>query len=152
MKCKYGNLWLTGTPWQEDCGAVQLSAQQLASVIPLIGAASPSVRGMGNVVDTLPVPIILQLASELDVLRYIAELPWLLPNSGTLLLSEQIGTVKLEILYATAIWTGVQRSRSGTAAILTYNFTVKGPPTFTVTGSAPLDLADESGSSLTTET
>ena len=151
MKCKYGDMWLTGTPWQEDCGAVQWSAQQAVSLIPLIGGVSPSLRGMGNVADQLPVPVVLQLGNEMDALRYVAELPWLVPKQGALLFTEQVGTTKLSILYATAVWNGVQRQRSGAAVILIYNFTVKGPPTFTVAGDAPLDLAAESGETLTTE-
>lgn len=127
MKCKYGDVWLTGTPWQEDCGAVQWSAQQLVQVTPLIGGVTPHIAGRGNLTDRIPVPIILAVADSDAALRYCAELPWLLPTEGVLRFEEGASLV---ISYASAVFNTVTRRRIGLSVELVFDFTVTGPPTF----------------------
>jgi hypothetical protein len=127
MKCKYGDVWLTGTPWQEDCGEVQWSAQQLVQVTPLVGGVTPHIAGRGNLADRIPVPIILSLADTATALRHCAELPWLLPTEGILRFEEG----SLVIQYAKAAFNTVTRRRSGLSVELVFDFTVSGPPTFT---------------------
>lgn len=126
MKCKYGDVWLTGTPWQEDCGEIQWSAQQLVQVTPLIGGVTPSVVGRGNTADRIPVPIVLSLTDSAAALRHCAEIPWILPKDGALRFEEGSFT----ILYPKAAFNSVTRRRNGNSVLLVFDFTVTGPPTF----------------------
>lgn len=151
MKCKYGDRWLTGTPWQEDCGSVLWSAQQLVNVAPIFRAGTPNIRGRGNVTDILPVPIVLQLSSPLEALAYLAELPWTLADSGELRFEEILGVDRLTIVYPTAAWQGVDRQRIGECAVeLTYQFVVSGPPTI-VTDQPAITLETDTGLPITDE-
>lgn len=129
MKCKYGDTWLTGTSWKEDCGEVEWSADQDVNVVPLIGRATPYLSGRGNVRDTLPVPISLSFQSAEAALQYCAALPWQLPQDGVLRFEEGL----LSIVFSKAAFNNVTRKQNGTRVDAVYEFTVPGPPT--VTGS-----------------
>ena len=151
MRCKYGNVWLTGLPWYEDCGEVIWDAAQAVDVKPLVRSSEPYIRGMGNRTESLPVPVILQAPSELDALRYIADLPWTLPDNGSLVFIEQFGTVKLTITYTKAAFQKVTRRRVGVSVEAVYSFIITGRPTFETDGAAPLRITTEDGNYLTTE-
>lgn len=151
MRCKYGDIWLTGLPWNEDCGEIVWSASQLVEVTPLVRAVTPFLAGRGNVAEQLPVPIVIQNNDVLDALQYIVELPWLLPSEGTLVFVETTPTNELTITYPLAAWNGVQRQRIGSALVLTFNFTITGPPEFSYAAPSGLNLKTESGKSLLTE-
>ena len=124
MKCKYGDTWLTGTPWQEGCGEVEWSADQAVDVVALIGAAAPLVAGRGNVADKVPVPITLNFPSAEAALQFVATLPWSLPADGELRFEEG----SLVVVYPKAAFENVKRQRRGTAVDLVFEFTVAGPP------------------------
>ena len=124
MKCKYGDVWLTGTPWQEGCGEVEWSADQAVDVTALIGAVTPHIAGRGNVADKVPVPISLSFPSAEAALQFCAELPWQLPADGELRFEDGI----LVIVFPKAAFTNVTRQRRGTAVDLEFEFTVTGPP------------------------
>ena len=124
MKCKYGNTWLTGTPWQEGCGEVEWSADQVVDVVPLIGAPTPYLAGRGNVSDKVPVPIRLSFQSAEAALQYCAELPWQLPADGALRFEDG----SLVIVFPKASFTNLKRQREGTSVELVFEFTVTGPP------------------------
>lgn len=124
MKCKYGNTWLTGTPWQEDCGEVEWSAEQLVDVVPLIGGPTPHLAGRGNVSDRVPVPISLTFPTAEAALQFCAQLPWQLPKDGELRFEEG----SLVIVFPKAAFNNVTRQRRGTMVSLVFEFTVTGPP------------------------
>lgn len=124
MKCKYGNTWLTGTPWQEGCGEVPWSADQAVDINALINAPTPYVAGRGNVADKVPVPITLSFPSAEAALQYCAELPWQLPADGELRFEEG----SLVIVFPKAAFNNVKRQRNGTSVELLFEFTVTGPP------------------------
>ena len=125
MKCKFGNYWITGTPWQESCGEVEWSAEQLVEVVALIGAATPLVKGRGNVSDSVPVPVSMTFPTAEAALQHCAELPWLLPADGELRFEEN----SLVIVFPKAAFNGVKRKRRGGASVdLVFEFTVTGPP------------------------
>ncbi len=126
MICKYGDVWLTGTPWQEGCGEVEWSAEQAVEITALIGAATPRVVGRGNVQDSVPVPITLSFQTAEGALRYCAELPWLLPADGALRFEEG-DTI---IVFPKAAFKDVKRQRRGTSVDLLFEFAVTGPPVF----------------------
>ncbi len=151
MRCKYGDIWLTGLPWNEDCGEIVWSASQLVEVTPLVRAVTPFLAGRGNVAEQLPVPIVLQSDDVFTALRYIIELPWLLPTQAALVFIESAEGNTLTITYPLAAWNGVQRRRLGTALELTYNFTITGPPTFEFADQSVLNLTTESSESIFTE-
>lgn len=144
-------VWLTGVPWQEDVGEIQWRGQQLASVTPLIGSATPSIRGMGNFTDTLPVPVSLSFADDLSALRYCAEVLWILPRHGELVFIDQRDSAMLTITYPRAAFQNVDRKRIGTAVDLLFTFVVKGPPAFELVSDAPARIYTESGTPITTE-
>jgi hypothetical protein len=124
MKCKYGDTWLTGEPWQEGAGKVEWSAAQLVDVVAIIGAPTPKITGRGNVSDRVPVPVSREFATPEDALEFLVELPWLLPAQGELRFEEG----SLVVVFPVAAFTGVKRSRNGVAVSLVYEFTVAGPP------------------------
>lgn len=124
MNCKYGDIWLTGAPWQEDAGAVDWTAEQLVDVVALIGADTPKIKGRGNVADRVPVPIVRNFATPEAALQFIAELPWQLPKDGELRFEE--GT--LVMVFPKAAFTGLKRSRKGVSVDVVCEFTVSGPP------------------------
>jgi hypothetical protein len=125
MKCKYGDIWLTGTPWQEGAGAVEWTAEQLVDVVSLIGANTPKISGRGNVADRVPVPLVRNFNTPEDALQFIAELPWQLPKDGELRFEE--GT--LVVVFPKAAFTGLKRRRTGVSVDVVCEFTVSGPPT-----------------------
>ena len=141
-------MWLTGTPWQEDCGTVLWDAQQLVNVTPIFRAATPNIRGRGNITEVLPVPIVLQLESQLAALAYVAALPWTLPESGELRFEEQIGPDRLTVVYPAAAWQGVRRVRNSSAVELVYQFVITGPPEI-VTDQPAITIETESGLPIT---
>lgn len=124
MKCKYGDVWLTGTPWQEDCGEVAWSADQEVDVMAIIDAATPRITGRRNVADSVPVPISRTFSSAEEALQFCAELPWQLPAQGTLRLEEG----GLVVVFPAAAFKNVKRQRQGLLVQVTYEFTVAGPP------------------------
>lgn len=124
MKCKYGNTWLTGTPWQEGVGEVEWSADQAVDVVPLIDAPTPYLAGRSNVADKVPVPITLSFPNAEAALQYCAELPWQLPADGELRFEDG----SLVIVFPKAAFNGVTRRRRGTSVELVFEFTVTGPP------------------------
>lgn len=124
-------VWLTGVPWQEDVGEIRWQGQQPPSVVPIIGSAAPSIRGMGNFSDTLPVPVSLSFDDDLSALRYCAEILWVLPRHGELVFIDQRQNAMLTITYPRAVFQNVERKRTGASVDLLFNFIVKGPPTFT---------------------
>jgi hypothetical protein len=155
MRCRYGTgdeaTWLTGLPWQEDVGEIQWQGQQATSATPIIGSATPSIRSLGNAADTLPVQIVLGFDSELEALRYCAEILWDLPGAGQLVFIDQAGTEQLTITYPKAVFANVTRNRKGRSVHLAYNFIVTGPPSISVVSDAPLRIYSESGQPITTE-
>lgn len=156
MRCRYGTgpaaTWLTGLPWQEDVGEIQWQGQQATSATPIIGSATPSIRSFGNATDTLPVQIVLGFDSEIEALRYCADILWSLPGSGQLVFIDQTGTQQLTITYPKAVFQSVIRKREGRTVHITYNFLVTGPPSNSVVSNAPLRIYSESGQPITTET
>lgn len=156
MRCKYGTgseaTWLTGTPWQEDVAPITWQGQQLVSTKPLIGRATPSIRSLGNAADQLPLTIVRQFPTELDAIRFCAEILWELPASGELTLIDQTATDQITITYSAAAFQSVTRQRQGLAVLITYTFLVGGPPTITAISDAPLRINTESGTYITTET
>lgn len=125
MKCKYGDTWLTGTPFHEGCGLVEWTAEQLVDVVALIGANTPKISGRGNVADRVPVPVVRNFATPEIALQFIVELPWLLPKEGTLRFEEE----GLVVVFPKAAFSTVRRSRVGVSARMVFEFTVSGPPT-----------------------
>lgn len=152
MKVKYGDVWLTGVPWQEDAGVVQWNAQQVVQNQPLLRGTAPFIAGRGNVSDTLSLPIHRSFGTNLAALKHQAELPWNLPNHGTLILYEQEGSDVMTVTYSRAAFNGVTRRRVGQTGIeISINFLVKGSPTVETTSAAAFELYTESGQTLTTE-
>lgn len=151
MRCKYGDHWLTGTPWNEDCGEVGWSAQQVTEVVPLVGAQTPFLAGHGNASEQISVPIILQEDDTLAALHYLVSLPWTLPTEDTLIFVEETSSNKLTITFPLAAWTGMQRKRIGSAIEVTYTFVVTGPPTYAWQDTSGLKLYSEDGQPLLTE-
>lgn len=152
MKCKYGDVWLTGLPWQEDTGGVQWSGQQAVQVDDLLRAATPFIAGRGNVVDNLTVPIVRTFGTAHAAARLLAEQIWDLPADGELVFYVTEGDSVLVITYPKAAWSNLTRRWLGQTALqLNFTFTVTGPPVVTTTGTEVLDLYTESGQSLTTE-
>jgi hypothetical protein len=155
MRCKYGTgseaIWLTGLPWQEDVAPIRWQGQQAAQATPLVGADSPKIRSFGNAVDQLPVSIVLQFDTELDAVKFCAQILWDLPKSGELTFVDQAGTNQVTITYPQAAFQNAARMREGRAVRLDYTFLVSGPPSVTVVSDAPLRIESESGTPITTE-
>jgi hypothetical protein len=124
MKCKYGDTWLTGEPWQEGAGLVEWSAEQLVEVTGIIGADTPRVAGRGNVSDRVPVPVSRQFETAEAALAFLVALPWDLPADGELRFEEGSKVV----VFPVAAFNTVRRSRRGAAVSLVFEFTVAGPP------------------------
>jgi hypothetical protein len=144
--------WLTGTPFNEDAGAIVLSGRAAVQVADLVRGTTPYIAGRGNKAITLPVPISLEFADWREALRYAHEHFFLLPLDGELHFREQWGTEVVEIDYPNAALQSTQSRRIGQSTVETvYTFIVAGPPTFTLTGDAPLRIYSESGEALTTE-
>lgn len=149
MRCKYGDQWLTGTPFQEECGEVTWNGSQQAEPVPLVDAETPAIDSYGNRLDQLPVPIVLQCESELDALRRAAELVWTLPGTGILMFEEQRGANKVTITYPNAAFQNVRRQRFGTAVQFQFAFLVSGPPEIVVEDDTEI-ISGEDGHLLTT--
>lgn len=124
MKCKYGSTWLTGAPWQEGCGEVEWTAEQLVDVVALIGASTPKISGRGNVADRVPVPLVRNFETAEAALQFLVELPWQLPKDGELRFEEG----SLVVVFPKAAFTGLKRSRRGSSVTVVCEFTVGGPP------------------------
>jgi hypothetical protein len=135
MKCRYETTWLTGTPWQEDCGEVQWQAAQQIQQDALIRASTPFLASRGNALDTIIVPIALQHADQGAALSHIAQLPWALPGQGLPYFADTIGNVTTHIFFPAAAWQGCRRKRTGIASELEFSFAVLGPPTINTTTS-----------------
>ena len=155
MRCKYGTgsdaIWLTGLPWQEDVAPIRCQGQQAVQATPLIGADSPNIRSFGNAVDQLPVSVVLVCPSELEAVKFCAQILWNLPQTGELTFIDQAGADQVTITYPNAAFQNAARMREGRAVRLDYTFIVSGPPTVTVDTSAPLRIETETGTPLTTE-
>jgi hypothetical protein len=152
MQCKYADVWLTGLPWQEDCGAVQLSLQQLIDAAPLFRSATPFVEARGNRAGTIAVPVILDKGNWMTALQYCHEIFWLLPGSGELVFIEQWGTDVLTITYPFAALQSSEPSRVGQEGVqVTHTFVLKGAPTFDTVTGAELRITTETGAAITTE-
>jgi len=123
MKCKYKDTWLTGTPWQEDCGEVKWTAQQLVQVTPLLGKNTPRIEGLGNCSDRIQVPILLNMEDPESALEHCATMPWNLPTKGDLYFEEG----SFSITYENAVFNSVARRRLGERVELVFEFTVKRP-------------------------
>lgn len=152
MKCKYGSIWLTGTPWQEDCGELTWDASQPVELLDLVRAVTPYIDAQGNLAESLPVPVTLNLGSELQVLDYIAKLPWLLPTKGELRFEETRGLYTWRCIYPDAAWVSCRRVRKGESLDVVYQFVVTGPPETSLYLSNPNTLITEDGDALIIET
>jgi hypothetical protein len=124
MKCKYGETWLTGTPWQEGVGTVEWSADQLVDVVAIIAASTPKITGRGNVSDRVPVPVSREFSTPEAALEFLVSLPWDLPADGELRFEEG----SLVVVFPKAAFTQVRRARRGVSVSLVFEFTVAGPP------------------------
>ncbi|MEB3207323.1 MAG: hypothetical protein VKK63_00210 [Synechococcus sp.] len=131
MKCEYDNVWLTGTPWQENCGEVEWSNTREVDIIPILGANTPFLRGRGNAVERIPVPIVLQFPNELAALNYCATNVWTLGHQGVLKFEEENAATRLTITFSNAVLEDAVRHRSGTSVRVEYTFVVNGPPSIT---------------------
>jgi len=128
MKCKYGDIWLTGEAPGEEMRENLLRLTQALATPPIGGASGASLQAYGNRWAELPVTLIQEHAGDLEALLYIHTLPWLLPESATLLLEE--GTRSWS--YAVAAWSNLQAVRDkGPAVALQITFAVTGPATIT---------------------
>lgn len=152
MQCKYGNVWLTGTPWQEDAGLLVPRGRALVDVADLFRAVTPFVKGRGNKAATLDIPVVLQLGDWQTALRYCHEVFWNLPDDGELYLLEQWGDEQLTITYPLAALAGTEPERAGESAVkVLHRFILTGPPSFGTVSGAPLRIMTEDGQNIITE-
>jgi len=107
-----------------------LRLSQLLEITPVIDSGTATLRSRGNRVQELPVPLVLESASEMAAALYCHTLPWSLPASGELRFEEQLGAETRSWTYASAAWRTAQVGRSnGTAVVLQIQFVVAGIPT-----------------------
>jgi len=152
MQCKYAEVWLTGTPWQEDCGVIVPAGRALVQADSLVRGVTPYVKGRGNKVVSLEVPIVLQHGTWASALRYVHEVFWNLPDDGELVFVEQWGSEQMTITYPNAALENCEPQRAGELAIkVVHRFIVTGPPTFDTIADAPLRIMTEQGQNITTE-
>lgn len=97
--------------------------------MPILGAATPYLRGRGNGVDTIPVPIVLHFQSASAALSYLTTFPWTLSRQGPLAFVDEGSTETTTITFSNAVLSGVDRERKGSSVFLEYHFVVNGPPT-----------------------
>jgi hypothetical protein len=152
VQCKYGDVWLTGTPWQEDCGLLVPRGRASVQVEDLVRAGTPFVAGRGNKVVSLEVPVVMLHADWMLALRYCHEVFWNLPDDGALVFTEQKETELYTITYALAALESSEPQREGEIAVkVVHRFIVTGPPTFDYVGDAELRIQTEEGQNIITE-
>lgn len=147
MQCTYGEMSLTGVPWQEGCGKIDLDGAQLVQADPLVRSQSVYLKGRGNRVLTISFPVWLEIGDELDAAAYCHNLLWKLPSDGPLEFVETRGGRTLRIRYTLAAFQKVVPERESQSVGVRYTFAVSAAPEIT----RHFNLAAESGADFITE-
>jgi len=132
MRCKYGNVWLTGVAWQEEMEDAPLRFTQSVEVFSLVEATDAVIETYGNRVVEIPVPVLLAKESKFDAADYLHGLREMLPASGALRFIEEVGESRLAITYASACFQNAIAIRRGDSIGVQYTFLVTAEPVTSV--------------------
>jgi len=117
---------LSGDVPGEEMRENLLRISQAIAVPPIIGATGRDLQSHGNRFAELPVPLVVGKADPLAAAIYCHTLPWNLPETGSLLLEEDLGGVTRSWEYASAAWRTMVVGRGGESITLEILFVVSG--------------------------